>query len=129
MSRTPSSNSKRIVEVMKLLEEQRRNRLKFWSASAKKGKPHSERKEFDLDTVSMRFYGYRNALRRPDKSLLFSREVLIDICKYLECGFTQTNDILFVAGYRPEYLYPSGQEMEDALAICLDVLLDLPMPA
>jgi hypothetical protein len=129
MSRQGSNNAVRIEELMNLIEEQRKDRARFWSVSARKGKPHPEDKKFDRERMSELFPGYRDALQEPHLVDLFPRELVLEICKYIECGYAQTNEILFAAGYAPQYIYPVDSELNKALEICRDVMCNLPMPA
>jgi hypothetical protein len=58
-----------------------------------------------------------------------SRQTLMQIADYLECGMTQRNNLLLAARYLPENLELTGSELQQALEQARNLMQTLPYPA
>lgn len=110
--------------------EQIRRLMEFIEAvRRRKRKAARDKRKFSQDALAEQFRGYRNALRRPAQAVMVSREQLREIGNYLEMNTAEQNEAMQIAGYVPDHIYPIGADLDQALRICEEVMIHMPMPA
>jgi len=113
-----------LKNLLNLIEEMRQKRRGEWREM-----PHPSHKRFTQEEIR---FGpcptYHNLLSRRSQRIP-SRQMILDIAHYLECSIEETNEMLRVAQYVPEFIVMSDRDQQQIVARVQMLASLIPLPS